>query len=83
MHWTLADGRYEVNLISAKNRITQMKTIIIVRIELCAAIMTTRLAMFVKNELRYKFSRVLFCGFRDNLINDKQRIIWVQHICCS
>ena len=35
---TLADGIYEVNLIAAKNRITQMKTITIVRIELCAAI---------------------------------------------
>ena len=60
VRWTLADGSYEVNLVTAKNRIMPMKTITIVRTELCTAIMATKLAMFVKNELHYKFSREYF-----------------------
>ena len=60
VRWELEDGGFAVNLIAAKNRITPMKTITIVRIEYCAAIVATRLRNFIANESRYKFRKEYF-----------------------
>ena len=55
--WKLKDGTYQCNLIASKNRLAPVKKISIDRLELCAAVLNTRLTTFIVKECRYKFEK--------------------------
>ena len=58
VRWELADGSFKSNLLSAKNRIAPLKVIDVVRLELCGAILSKRLRMFISKEMIYKFKKI-------------------------
>ena len=55
--WKLNDGRYRCNLILSKNRLAPIKKISIDRIELCRALLNSRLKTFLLKQCRYKFKK--------------------------
>ena len=58
--WKMSNGSYRSNLITSKSKIAPIKKLNIVRLELNAAVMATRLKAFIVKECRFKFSRVYF-----------------------
>ena len=58
IRWKIADGRYEANLIAAKNRIAPAKTIDIVRLELAGAVLGKRLRTFIEENSRLEFESI-------------------------
>ncbi|XP_068229104.1 uncharacterized protein [Palaemon carinicauda] len=59
VRWEKQDGNYYVNLLCSKNRIAPMKQISIPRLELCAAVLASRLRATIEINMRYKFSKVI------------------------
>ena len=53
--WKLNNGRYSCRLILSKNRLTQIKKMSINRIELCGALLNSRLKTFLLTQGRDKF----------------------------
>ena len=51
--WKISDHRYESRIIIGKNRIAPLKIIDIARLELCGAIITKRIRVFLQKELSY------------------------------
>ena len=60
MRITDSDGRHHSSLIMARSRLAPLKQISIVRLELQAAIMATRLASTIRRELGYDFEETIF-----------------------
>lgn len=59
IRWEKQDSMYHVNLLCAKNRIAPMRQISIPRLELCAAVLASRLRVTIEKEMRYQFSRII------------------------
>ena len=59
VRWELKNGDYVVCLLAAKSRVTPLKIITIVRIELSAAVLGTRLRSTVEDAFKLEFSRVI------------------------
>lgn len=55
--WKLSSGGFDTNLILAKNRLAPIKTISIDRIELCGAVLSKRIKVFLQEQCRYTFER--------------------------
>ena len=66
MRWKLRDHSYTSRLIMAKNRLAQKRKLSIPRLELCAAVLGSRLRKKIIKEMDYNYSRV-FC-FTDSMI---------------
>lgn len=60
------DGTYEVRFIAAKSRVAPLKQLTIPRLELQAAVLSSRLAKAILDESRIKFQDVVF--FTDSAI---------------
>ena len=60
IRWKLNDGTFACRLISAKNRVAPLKRQTIVRIELCGAVLASRLAKFLKREMDLQFEAIMF-----------------------
>ncbi|XP_043198573.1 uncharacterized protein LOC122368576 isoform X1 [Amphibalanus amphitrite] len=58
--WELSDGNFEARLIVAKTRVSPVKKLTIVRIELSGAVLAARLATFLKRELQLEFGATFF-----------------------
>ena len=54
--WALTDGSFSSRLIASKNRLTPLRNISIVKIELSGAVLAKRLKEFIEEESRYEFS---------------------------
>ena len=57
---TDADGCHSVSLIMSRTRVAPLKQLSIVRLELQAAVLATRLASTIQKEMTYKFDDVVF-----------------------
>ena len=55
VRWKLNHGRYSCRLILSKNRLAPIKKMSIDRIELCGALLNSRLKTFLLTQCRYKF----------------------------
>ncbi|XP_058798326.1 uncharacterized protein LOC131668288 [Phymastichus coffea] len=62
------DGKAHVALVMTKNRTASLKRETIPRLELQAALLGARLANFLKNELRIKITRRVFCSDSSTVI---------------
>ena len=60
LRWELEDKSFKTVLVAAKNRVAPLKTLTIVRLELCAAVIAKRLAQFVEEETRFKIRKRYF-----------------------
>ena len=58
--WEMADGSFCSKLIASKSRLTPIKTLSIVRIELNGALLAKRLSEFIKAESTFKFANTMF-----------------------
>ena len=56
--WVTTKGTYKSALLASKNRVAPAKTVIIVRLELCGAVLSKRLRMFIMDEARWRFQAV-------------------------
>ena len=52
------DGAFESCLLASKNRVALAKTIDIARLELCGAVLSKRLKVFIVEMMRYQFKAV-------------------------
>ena len=59
LRWKTQDGRYESRLIMAKSRMAPLKTVDIVRIELCGAVLSKRLRATILKEMQPQLERVI------------------------
>ena len=55
--WETHSGEYLSRLIASKSRVAPSRKISIVRLELCGALLSARLAAFIKKEMRLKFTK--------------------------
>ena len=55
VRWKLNNGRYSCRLILSKNRLAPIKKMSIDKIELCGALLNSRLKAFLLTQCRYKF----------------------------
>lgn len=60
LRWKLIDGTYTSVLVAAKNRVSPLKVLSIVRLELSAAVIAKRLAEFLEKETRFKIKQRYF-----------------------
>ena len=60
IRWECDDGTYYTYLICAKNRLAPLKTITIPRLELCAAVVGSRLKVTIYKELDFNFTKTYF-----------------------
>lgn len=60
LRWELADGSFQASLVTSKNRVAPLKIQSVPRLELCAAVIATRIAQFVMDEMRFNVSRRYF-----------------------
>ena len=58
VRWNTGSSQYKSNLIGSKTRIAPIKTVSIVRLELCGAVLSKRLRVFIESEMNYKFTHV-------------------------
>ena len=58
--WNLSDNGFESRLIAAKTRVSPLKRMTIVRIELNGAVLAARLATFLKKEMQLEFDATFF-----------------------
>ena len=58
--WKLDNGNFVCRLIGAKSRVAPLKRQTIVRIELCGAVLASRLAKFLRQEMEVTFDTVMF-----------------------
>ncbi|XP_045109596.1 uncharacterized protein LOC123503684 [Portunus trituberculatus] len=59
IRWKKQNGTYCVKLLCSKNRIAPMRQINIPRLELCAAVLASRLRVSIEGEMRYNYSRII------------------------
>ena len=59
VRWKKQNGTYCVKLLCSKNRIAPMRQISIPRLELCAAVLASRLRVTIEGEMRYNYSRII------------------------
>ena len=55
MRWKTSDGQFNCRLVLSKNRLAPIKRMSIDRIELCGAVLNSRLKTFLQRHCRYKF----------------------------
>ena len=60
IRWELERSTYECKLVAAKNKVTPIKEISIVRKELEGAVLSKRLMKFICKETRYHFKNIYF-----------------------
>ena len=60
LHWEIEGGLFKAVLIASKSRVSPMKTLSIVRLELCAAVIGARLANMIKEEIRFELSKEIY-----------------------
>ena len=60
IRWKLDNGTFSSSLLCAKGRVAPIKRVTIPRLELCAAVVASRLHVFIKKECRFKFEKVIF-----------------------
>ena len=60
IRWELHNGHFSSCLVPAKCRVTPIKRISIVRLEMNGALLAKRLKVFIEKETRIKFARVYF-----------------------
>ena len=58
VRWERNDGAFESCLLASKNRVAPSKTIDIVRLELCGAVLSKRWRVFIVEMMRYQFKAV-------------------------
>ena len=58
--WEVEGGLYESILVASKSRVSPLKSLSIVRRELCAAVLGVRLANLIKEEVRFEISKEVF-----------------------
>ncbi|XP_055848250.1 uncharacterized protein LOC129913542 [Episyrphus balteatus] len=56
--YQLPDGTYQINILAAKTRVSPLKQLSIPRLELCGAVLLTRLLIAVQNSLEVTFDNV-------------------------
>ena len=56
--WKVSGGGYKSTLIIAKTRIAPLKIIDIVRLEMCGAVISTRIRSYIQQEMEMEFERV-------------------------
>ena len=59
VRWELSDGTYKSKLLISKSKLAPVKVITIVRLELLAAVISTRLRKSLELECRFKFQRII------------------------
>jgi len=57
--WECEDGLFKSLIIAAKSRMAPLKTMDIVRIELCGAVLSSRLRATIEKEMNLKFAKVI------------------------
>ena len=60
VRWELDDSTFASSLLCAKGRVAPVKRVTIPRLELCAAVVASRLHVFIKKECRIHFAKVIF-----------------------
>ena len=58
IRWKREDSNFEVRLMACKNRIAPIKVVDIVRLEICGAVLSKRLRMFIQEEMRISFEQI-------------------------
>ena len=59
VRWQLNNGSFQSRLITSKSRVAPLKTTTIVRLELSAAVLASRMRSFIELSLRLKFGKVI------------------------
>ena len=59
VRWKLKNGGYSAKIVAARSRMAPVKTVDIVRIELCGAVLSSRLRATIEKEINIKFERVI------------------------
>ena len=57
--WKNKDGNFVASMIAAKSRVAPLKTVDIVRIELCGAVLSKRLRETIQREMKFEFEEVI------------------------
>jgi len=57
--WKVRHGGFAARIIAAKSRMAPLKTLDIVRIELCGAVLSSRLRATIETEMNLEFSKVI------------------------
>ena len=60
VRWEHVDKSFSAALLCAKGRVAPIKRVTVVRLELCAAVIAKRLYVFINEECRFDFSKVVF-----------------------
>ena len=59
IRWAMNDGGYTARLVASKSRMAPVKVLDIVRIELCGAVLSTRLRATIEKELKMEYDKVI------------------------
>lgn len=81
IRWELECGGYTVSLIAAKNRIAPIRQVTIPRLELCGAVLATRLRKTIEKEVDWEFDSVFHIIDSTIVRSDSKGNLRVQHIC--
>ena len=60
LRWKVSNGSFKSQLIASKSRVSPIKVKSIVRLEICGAVLGSRLAEFVEAECRFKIQKKYF-----------------------
>ena len=60
IRWEHSDGSITTNLVAAKGKVAPIKTTSLPRLELCAAVLSKRLYVFIEKECQFEFSKTMF-----------------------
>ena len=60
LHWETKGGLFKAVLVASKSRVSPMKILSIVRLELCAAVIGIRLANLIKEEIRFEICQEIY-----------------------
>ena len=58
IRWELQDGTFHTEIIMSKSRVSPLNIIDIVRIELCGAVLGSRIRKTIQKELSFKFDKI-------------------------
>ncbi|XP_077981413.1 uncharacterized protein LOC144436486 [Glandiceps talaboti] len=70
--WQLVDGTYDVRFIAAKSRVAPLKKLTIPRLELQAAVITSRMYKTITEQTRFQISKPIF------LTDSRIVLAWIQ-----
>ena len=59
IRWELTNGDFETRLLAAKNRIAPAKQLSVPRLELCGAVLASRLRIFIESEMDFNFEKIV------------------------